>query len=58
MPLYTYECPICEIVFESIKKYEEIVLCPKCNNKTQKIPSVSNFHLKGDCWAKDGYSKK
>ena len=28
----------------------------KCEGETKKIMSRSEFHLKGECWAKDGYT--
>lgn len=61
MPIYEFECPSCggrEVVFvvdsEDKKKIENII-CKKCNKKMKKVISVSNFHLKGKGWYKDGY---
>ena len=61
MPLYTYECKKCH---ELIKDYyqliakKDLVRCPACGGKLVKIISKCNFALKGDRWAKDGYSDK
>lgn len=59
MPLYDFKCPQCKKRFERIVKNDlEKVGCD-CGTQTKIVfnPS-SNFHLKGDCWEKDGYSKK
>jgi len=63
MPLYDYECEACNHVQEITHNIHEKVteyFCPKCDKVSQmkKIMSSLNFTLSGDCWAKDGYTKK
>lgn len=58
MPIFNYECKNCNNEFEELVFNNEEVNCPNCNSKNVKrIMSLSNFHLKGDGWYKDGYSK-
>lgn len=60
MPLYEYRCTKCTRVFERWSKqirdmdYHEI--CPHCGSTGDRIMSASSFILKGNGWAKDGYS--
>jgi predicted nucleic acid-binding Zn ribbon protein len=42
----------------SIKQRDIKLVCPECSEKCERILDISSFQLKGDCWAKDGYSKK
>jgi putative FmdB family regulatory protein len=67
MPIYEYECETCgewreEHFFPAIPRTvpETIVsACPVCGETGgtfKKVMSVPNFHLKGNCWAKDGYT--
>jgi len=58
MPVYEYECPACEKVFEVQQKITDDPLqeCPECGGPVKKLISQSAFHLKGGGWYKDGYS--
>ena len=61
MPLYSYYCTQCDIIYEnlrSIKQRDIKLVCPECNERCNRIMDISSFQLKGDGWAKDGYSKK
>tara|TARA_Y100000296_G_scaffold52412_1_gene60033 strand:+ start:124 stop:348 length:225 start_codon:yes stop_codon:yes gene_type:complete len=69
MPIYEYKCEKCRFVFEIIQKVDETPpLCEnivvsgslerRCNGKCKKLISKSTFALKGECWYKDGYTKK
>ena len=60
MLIFDYECPRCEKQFEKmVDNSDEFVYCPKCYSITKKIfKTKMSFELKGDCWAKDGYTKK
>lgn len=31
-------------------------LLERCDGETKRIMSRSEFHLKGECWARDGYT--
>lgn len=59
MPIYTFKCNNCNKVSEELVPMSTTTsTCSTCNNIMSKIPSVSNFHLKGGGWFKDGYSKE
>lgn len=58
MPVYEYECPACEKVFEVQQRISDDPLsaCPDCDGEVKKLVSMSSFHLKGGGWYSDGYS--
>lgn len=58
MPVYEYECPACEKVFEVHQGINDSPLtsCSVCGGKVKKIISMSAFHLKGGGWYSDGYA--
>jgi len=58
MPVYEYECPQCEKVFEVQQKMADSPLetCPDCGGPVKKLISQSSFQLKGGGWYADGYS--
>lgn len=62
MPIYVYECPKCHRTVElnqGLKNRIAPLCCEKdCNIEMDRVISKSNFSLKGNCWAKDGYSNK
>jgi len=62
MPIYEYLCNNCNERVEHFlisSKDTEPAECPKCNGKSlERIISRTNFELKGECWAKDGYTHK
>jgi putative FmdB family regulatory protein len=60
MLIFDYICCNCGKQFEKIvDKSDEFVYCPKCCYITKKIfHTKMSFKLNGDCWAKDGYTKK
>ena len=55
-----YKCPKCDKIFERIvDNASELVYCDDCCRIANKIfPTKMNFKLSGNCWAKDGYTKK
>lgn len=59
MPIYEYECNICEHHFEKIQNFSDppLKVCPECNGSVRKLLSLSSFHLKGSGWYKDSYTK-
>jgi putative FmdB family regulatory protein len=60
MPIYEYVCPDCEESFEvfvNITENSKEMKCKKCGGTAKKKISSSSFLLKGNGWAKDGYSK-
>ena len=58
MPVYEYECPACEKVFELHQGINDSPLtsCSVCGGEVKKIMSMSSFHLKGGGWYTDGYA--
>jgi putative FmdB family regulatory protein len=62
MPVYEYECTGCKKMFTHFEpfKNEEYtnIQCTACGGTIRKLISKCTFRLKGDSWARDGYSKK
>ncbi len=58
MPVYEYECPACEKVYEVHQGMNDVPLtsCSVCGGEVKKIMSMSSFHLKGGGWYSDGYA--
>jgi len=58
MPVYEYECPACEKVFEVHQGMNDSPLtsCSVCGGDVKKIMSMSSFQLKGGGWYSDGYA--
>lgn len=44
MPLYDFECPACDRVFERIAAVDEIVHCPDCDFECRRIISASGVN--------------
>ncbi len=60
MPIYEYQCPKCQSLFEEWQSgFEEIEMeCPECGAQSKRLISHSSFHLKGSGWYADGYGEK
>ena len=61
MPLYSYYCKQCDIIYENLRSIEQRdikLVCPGCNERCKRIMDVGSFRLKGGGWAEDGYEKK
>ena len=60
MAVYEYACSTCgaAIEFWQSPGVRSPEYCKICNGKLNKIISKTNFHLKGQTWAKDGYTDK
>jgi len=61
MPLYSYYCKQCDIIYENLRSIEQRdikLVCPECNERCKRTTDVGSFQLKGDGWSKDGYGKK
>jgi len=57
MPLYEYQCKVCETVFEARQKFSDPPLseCRNCGGAVQKLISQTSFTLKGGGWYQQGY---
>lgn len=56
MPIYEYECPQCEKVFEEWGKTgDSHKNCPICGTDSPRIISRTSFVLKGDGWYVSDY---
>ncbi len=63
MPIHEFKCPICGHKEDQLIMHgdSENIFCAECKDMDHtmvKELSSSNFILKGNCWAKDGYTKK
>ena len=60
MPIHDYLCDECnnidEVFFTKSSDVSDTVECTKCGADTRRILSSSAFILKGEGWAKDGYT--
>lgn len=60
MPLYEYRCTQCKHQFERLLRGVEVKepqMCPACESiQCERLISQSSFSLKGEGWARDGYS--
>lgn len=59
MPTYRYKCNECKYIFEEIQNINNYLntKCPKCTNTDINVVIYPTaFILKGNGWAKDGYS--
>ncbi|CAM2009366.1 FmdB family zinc ribbon protein [Acanthopleuribacter pedis] len=58
MPLYDYQCPVCEHEFETLQGIndEPLAVCPECGaSELRKKVSAPAFTFKGGGWYKDLY---
>ena len=64
MPIYERTCSKCKFTgdsFDKISEADEILKCPECGEQTFERDGISTgtgFRLKGECWAKDGYTNE
>ncbi len=62
MPIYIFKCEKCNNMFEVFQKNPKDSFecsCPECRStKVKKCIAPTSFILKGNCWARDNYSKK
>jgi putative FmdB family regulatory protein len=50
MPIYDYECKVCEVIFDKLVKFDDPTPnCPECgsDNVQKKEIQTINFELKG-----------
>ncbi len=60
MPIYEYECPCCQEIFEIFHKIDSDcqVACPKCLSPAKRLISATNFVLKGSGFYVNDYPSK
>jgi putative FmdB family regulatory protein len=60
MPIYEYQCPSCDSVFEEWQSgFEEREMqCPECGQPANRLISHTSFHLKGSGWYVTDYAGK
>lgn len=58
MPIYEYECLVCQKAREVIQRHNDTPLsqCPDCGGPMKKLISNSSFVLKGTGWYKTDYA--
>jgi putative FmdB family regulatory protein len=61
MPVYQYKCNGCSFTFELMVKVGErddacVAPCSRCDSTVVRVPIPCAFVLKGEGWAKDGYT--
>jgi putative FmdB family regulatory protein len=59
VPLYEYECFLCNHRFERILRVAEAsaVKCPKCGGKVRRLLGVPALQFKGSGWYVTDYGK-
>lgn len=61
MPIYEYQCEICDHKLETIQKLSDAPLteCPECGESTlRKLVSAASFRLKGSGWYETDFKDK
>ncbi len=61
MPIYEYQCKVCNHQLEALQKFSDqpLIECPACKQKTlEKLVSAAGFQLKGSGWYATDYKAK
>ncbi len=59
MPTYVFECLQCGSQREEVMSFKDLESKKfKCHGKMKRIITSAAFHLMGNCWARDGYTRK
>jgi putative FmdB family regulatory protein len=58
MPLYEFVCKECKKEIEELCKWDEVIMCEKCEKPMTRQISKGSFQLKGNGWYKDHYGLK
>jgi putative FmdB family regulatory protein len=55
MPIYNYECKLCDIVYEFTASMTDSTerVCAECGDPLKKVFSAPVINFKGDGWGKD-----
>lgn len=54
MPIYNFKCE-CGAEYEELVPLNTNTFKCSCGKDATKVPSLTNFQLKGNGWAKDNY---
>lgn len=47
MPFYSYHCPACDTVFETLVRGDDTPACPRCASQAlERLPSAAALHGK------------
>jgi putative FmdB family regulatory protein len=59
MPLYEYQCFVCESRFERIQKVSDDIIkdCPSCGGRVRRLLGVPALQFKGSGWYVTDYGK-
>jgi putative FmdB family regulatory protein len=59
MPLYEYQCFVCESRFERIQKVADDIIkdCPSCGGRVRRLLGVPALQFKGSGWYVNDYGK-
>jgi len=59
MPLYEYECFLCNHRFERIRRVADAsaMICPECGGKVRRLLGVPALQFKGSGWYVTDYGK-
>lgn len=59
MPLYEYECFVCQHRFERIRRVADApdMTCPECGGSVRRLLSAPALHFKGSGWYVTDYGK-
>ena len=59
MPLYEYECFVCQHRFERIRRVEDAsdMTCPECGGSVRRLLSAPALQFKGSGWYVTDYGK-
>ena len=60
MPLYEYQCKVCDHRFEVIQKFSDkpVKKCPTCGKTVERLVSSSAIQFKGTGWYVTDYAKR
>ena len=60
MPLYEYQCNVCDHRFELIQKFSDppAETCPNCGGAVRKLLSSPAIQFKGNGWYITDYARK
>ncbi len=60
MPIYEYQCKMCQHRFELLQRFSDpqVTVCPECGGEVQQIISAPAVQFKGSGWYVTDYARK